>query len=58
MKQYLPTSVRWASPAEKIEVQRLFHSEEYLSLTGHETTGFLLLCDVEFPEEIKQNFAK
>ena len=58
MTKWLPTSVRWGDSVETEMVKSKFESEEYLQFTGEEDVGYLILCDVEYPEEIKPFLSK
>ena len=58
MRKYLPTSARWGTIQEFVYVKQLFENDGYLSLTGEESLGFLILCDLIYPEEIKKLLSK
>ena len=58
MTQYLPMSVRWATLEEFLAVKTKFETDAYLQFTGQEDEGYFVLCNLEYPDEIKKLLTK
>ena len=61
MTKWLPTSVRWGTEVETNHVKALFEDtlgRSYMSLTGEENVGFLIYCDISYPDQVKGFLSK